>query len=57
MALCFAANEGMPYGVSHLILTLSLKRLSIFAFRANNPHNPFSPHCRGEKVRMRGSDF
>ena len=57
MALCFAANEGMPYGVSHLTLTLSSKRLSIFSFRANNPHNPFSPHCRGEKVRMRGSDF
>ena len=31
-----------------------LKRLSVFSFLADNQHNPFSPHSRGEKVRMRG---
>jgi len=30
MALHFAANEGMRYGVTHLTLTLSSKRLSVF---------------------------
>ena len=36
---------------------LSLKRLSISSSCAHNPHNPFSPHCCGEKVRMRGSSL
>jgi hypothetical protein len=31
-----------------------LEKLSIFSFCTNNPQNPFSPHYRGEKVRMRG---
>jgi hypothetical protein len=32
-------------------------KLSIFSSHADNPYNPFSPHCGGEKVRMRGSSF